>query len=91
MNRLELGRKIADLILGKKIEGKIAAVLPNRSNHSRYVVDTGEELLEVQIPKARYFTTIMPMPPAFESELSRDQNISRRLNNVKHWVNGQTV
>lgn len=91
MNKLELGKRISDFILGRKIEGRVAAVLPDIENQSRFIIDTGEEFLEVQNPITVSYTTVVPIPPLQEAELSRNQQVSRRFAKVKPWIDGQTI
>lgn len=92
MNKAELANKAMDIVLGKKVEGRIAAVLPPLcQTHDRFIVDTGTEFLEVEALKSKTYVSIMPMPPLREPAPVRDEHFSRRGVVYRPWVDGQII
>ncbi|MBI2034210.1 MAG: hypothetical protein HYT11_00585 [Candidatus Levybacteria bacterium] len=89
----EIVNRVADFILGKKVEGTVSAVLPNtRPTHLRYVVETGAVLLDVQVPVIEnHGIFIQAASYTFHPQLSRRDSINLRLRNVRPWVDGQTI
>ncbi len=93
MNLAEMGSLFTDLFYGKKVEGKIAAVLPSDNpSFSRYVVDTETELVDVQVTDIENHGPIIRAEGyTYHPPLSRGQKISRRSFNIKPWIDGQTI
>lgn len=92
MNKTELGSRLVDFVLGKKVEGRVAAILPPVSpNHHRIVVDTGVEVLEVEYPRIRTYTTVTPIPMLPEPAPVRNEYFSSRGVICRPWVDGQIL
>lgn len=93
MNKSELGSRIADVFFGKKIEGTVAAVLPSSTiNTSRYVVDTGNELLDVHVPLIEnHGLFISHSSYTYHPPLNRNDRLSARATSVKDWIDGQQI
>ncbi len=98
MNGKEFAGRITDAVFGKRVEGTIAAVLPDvispdKIRFSRYVVeDHKNNLVDILIPKGTIINTGMhPAMSVQNSDLSIGQEISLRTAKVKPWINGQIV
>lgn len=91
MNRREALEKLAEVFIGTKIEGAVAAVLQPRMIYSqRYVVQVGEEMLDVHIMDGE---NRKKFPRYYEARepLKVGDSISRRVRHIKPWADGQTI
>ncbi len=91
MNRHEAMRRATDFLLGKKVEGTVAAVLRRPEDLSqRYVVNTGNELL---VTKVHPYHTLTPLIPIYfpRPTLQRGDTFNERTRHVAPWVEGQKV
>ncbi len=91
MNRHESVRRATDFLLGKKIEGTVAAVLRRPEDLSqRYVVNTGKELLAIKVYP---YHTLTPLIPVYfpRPTLKRGDIFNERIRNVAPWVEGQNI
>ncbi len=92
MKPIEFGSRIADFAFGKKVEGKVAAVIPSRIPTSdRYVVDTGQEHLDVHVIRIENHDPVFLRSHTFHPPLDRGQEISRRAFHIRPWVDGQAI
>ena len=93
MNRSELGNRISDFVLGKKVEGTVVAVLPSsRADSSRYVIDTGDELVDVHVPLIKnHGLVISHASYTYNPPLNRSDYLNARATSVKAWIDGQQV
>lgn len=85
-----LGR-IADLVLGKKVEGTVSAVLPSQLGLSRrYAIATKDGILDTHFSAVS--RPLFPIPIYFPKPyFSRGQRIAERAVDVKPWVDGQII
>ncbi len=91
MQKSELGRKLMDFALGKKIEGTVAAVLRNPDPGSqRYIVDTGENLVDARV---RSYHMMAPLVPIYFSRptLQPGDIFDSRTLSARPWINGQII
>lgn len=94
MNFRELGIRITDLTLGRKINGTVAAVMldevsPDEVKFTRYIVETEQGLFDIKFVKNSGGN--FGLTPAFHKEtpqFSLGENISTRALNIKPWING---
>ncbi|MBP9716453.1 MAG: hypothetical protein KBD51_00765 [Candidatus Levybacteria bacterium] len=91
MQKGELGRRMSDFILGKKVEGTVAAVLRNPDPSSqRYIVDTGKNLMDTRV---RSYFMMAPLIPVYfpRPPLQRGDVFDARTLSSRPWVDGQKI
>lgn len=96
MNLIEMGGKVADFVLGPKVEGEIVLVLSDEVSSdgfhlSRYAVKTAQEQqVVITVPKFASHTTVGPSIATQNHEFSRGDSINKRVGSVQPW-NGQLI
>ena len=89
MNRHELGKKLTEVFMGKKVDGTIAAVLhPRRGFSSRIAVSTEEGLVDLDLTNFDQNGFRFWQKP---EALRKGQVFSRRIRQIKPWVDGQSA
>lgn len=95
MNGKETIGRFADLILGVKVEGTVAAILPSAIEYSsRYVVITPQqEALDVHVStiESHGIYTLGGVSGTARPLLKLGDPINNRVNRVEPWMDGRLI
>ncbi len=97
MNLIEMGGRIADFVLGPKVEGEVVLVLSDEIScddiHlSRYAIRTVQKQdVIITVPKFASHTTVGAVITTKTPEFSRGEQVKLRAGNIKPWIEGQII
>lgn len=89
-----MANRFVDSVLGKKVEGKVSAILPPSDQNSlRYIVETKKGFFDVNVPLRELQGGLwhQTMTIVFNPIFKRGEEVRKRLRNVHPWTNGQRV